>query len=178
MLQVEITTSESYDEELEEFLEEKYVLSLEHSLRSLSKWESKYEKPFLSDDEKTPEEMLDYVKCMTLSDDVTEDLYNLLSRDNIREINEYISSKQTATWFRDDKKPGNKEIVTAELIYYWMFSYNIPMECEQWFLNRLLTLIKVFSAKNSPPKKKSQHEIAAENRALNAKRKAKFKTSG
>ena len=178
MLQVEVITSETYDDERNEFFEETYALGLEHSLRSLSKWESMYEKPFLTDDEKTPEEMLDYIKCMTVKEDTPSDIYLHLSRENIREINEYIGSKQTATWFKDDNKKASREIITSELIYYWMFSYNIPMECEEWFLNKLLTLIKVFSVKNSPQKKKSQAEIAAENRAMNDQRRAKMNSKG
>ena len=178
MLRVEVVMREWYNEETDEISSETYTLDLEHSLLSLSKWEEKYERPFLKDDDKTPEEMLDYYKFMALSDEVPDEVFYSLGLSDLKTINEYIGSRRTATWFSDKNGKPTKEVITSELVYYWIFSYNIPIECEQWFLNRLFTLVKVFSVKNSPPKKKSQSEIAAENRALNAQRKAKLKTKG
>jgi hypothetical protein len=172
--------TEAYNEETREFvIADGFKLELEHSLVSLSKWESKFEKPFLSTENKTPEEILWYMKAMTLTQDVPEEVFQRLSEDNIQEIDSYIGSKMTATWFREDaNQRRSREIITAELVYYWLFSYGIPKECEDWHLNRLFTLIKVFSEKNKPPKKMSRAEAAQQNRSLNAQRRAQMGSSG
>src|SRR5699024_12321242 len=115
MLQVEVITSETYDDERNEFFEETYALGLEHSLRSLSKWESMYEKPILTDDEKTPEEMLDYIKCMTVKEDTPSDIYLHLSRENIGETNDYIGSQQNATWSTHNNKKASRETISTEV---------------------------------------------------------------
>lgn len=181
MLQITVPAYEGYDEAKQEFVSFKeQPLQLEHSLVSLSKWESKWCKPFLIKQEKTYEETLDYIRCMTLTKNVSPDVYTRLSRDNINSINQYIEAPMTATWFSKDK-PGGKsgsEQVTSELIYYWMISLNIPLDCEKWHLNRLLTLIKVCNIKNQPPKKMSKREIASRNAALNAARRKRLGTSG
>jgi hypothetical protein len=172
--------TEAYNEETREFvIADGFKLELEHSLVSLSKWESKFEKPFLSTENKTPEEILWYMKAMALTQDVPEEVYQRLSEDNIEEIDSYIGAKMTATWFREDaNQRRSREIITAELVYYWLFSYGIPKECEDWHLNRLFTLIKVFSEKNKPPKKMSKAEAAQQNRSLNAQRRAQMGSSG
>ena len=181
MLQIEVPISpEGWDERKEEFVDAKTVtLQLEHSLVSISKWESKWHKPFLSKDEKTAEETIDYIKCMTLTQNVDDHVYNLLTIDNIKKVNEYISAPMTATTFNDsNKKGGGTEIITSELIYYWMISLNIPFECQKWHLNKLFTLIKVCSIKNQPPKKMSKKDIMSRNAALNAARRKQMNTKG
>ena len=181
MLRIEIPIlPEGWDEEKQEFVEPKVkVLQLEHSLVSLSKWESKWCKAFLSKKDKTYEETLDYIKCMTITQNVDPDVYNHLTRENIAQINKYIESPMTATFFSDDKTgKASREIVTNELIYYWMIALNIPFECQKWHLNRLLTLIKVCNIKNSPPKKRSKREIMSRNAALNAARRKQMNSNG
>jgi len=158
---------------------EGFVLELEHSLVSLSKWESIYEKPFLSSTTKTDEEVFAYIKAMCLTPNIPPEVFQRFSRENIAEINKYIDAKMSATWFSEIKAPKkSQEIITAELIYFWMISYNIPIEFQHWHLNRLFTLIKIFNLKNSPEKKMSRSEILARNREINAQRKSDFGTSG
>ena len=180
MLLIEIPIPEGWDEVKEEFVPaEVKTLSLEHSLVSLSKWESKWNKPFLGKDEKTFEETLDYIKCMTLTKNVGPSVYEHLTSENIKQINEYIGAKMTATTF--SQEPGgkkNSEIITSELIYYWMIALQIPFECQKWHLNRLLTLIRVCNIKNQPPKKMSRREIMSRNAALNAARRKQLNTNG
>lgn len=180
MLEIEIPRTEIWDNENEMF---SYVdsckLVLEHSLISISKWESKWNKPFLTRDEKTPEEMIDYVKCMIVNhaDPV---VCNCLTTDNYKQINDYIAAPMTATTFRENggAHRGNREIMTAEVIYFYMISFGIPFECEKWHINRLLTLIRVCSIKNAPSKKMSKSAAAKQQRALNAQRRAKAHSKG
>ena len=184
MLQITIPApeSEDWDEENEEFIYhtvgKSYVLQLEHSLISISKWESKWCKPFLSS-EKTDEEFMDYIRCMTLTPNVPDDIYNRLTRDNLQSISDYVNAPMTATTFNEHgpKKP-NREIITSELIYYWMVSLNIPFECQKWHIKRLITLIRVCEIKNTPPKKHSKREIMSRNAALNAARRKQFNSKG
>lgn len=179
MLTIVIPGRELFDETTNEFTYTKEVtLQLEHSLVSLSKWESKWNKPFLSSDNKTDEEILDYVRCMTMTQNISLSVYYRLTKENIEKINEYINLPMTATTFKDQNGPRNREIVTAEIIYYWMISLNIPMECQKWHLNRLLTLIKVCSIKNTPPKKMSKQDVLSRNKALNAARRQALGTRG
>jgi hypothetical protein len=154
-------------------------LQLEHSLVSLSKWESKWCKPFFSKKPKTHEETIDYIKCMTLTQNVKPEVYNFLTDENIDQINDYIEAPMTATRVSDRGHKGSSgEQVTNELIYYWMFTLGIPKECEKWHINRLLTQIKVFNVKNQPPKKRSTREIMSRNAALNAQRRQRLNTKG
>lgn len=181
MLRITIPAGEEqWDEVNQVFIYPKeQTLQLEHSLVSLSKWESKWCKPFLTRQAKTFEETLDYVKCMTLTQNVNPEVYNYLTIANIDLINQYIDAPMTATRFSDEKsKKTNREQVTAEIIYYWMVALNIPFECQKWHLNRLLTLIKVCNIKNSPPKKKSMKEIMRRNTALNEMRKKQLHSKG
>lgn len=180
MLQITIPAVELFDETMNEFVSTKeQTLQLEHSLVSLQKWESKWCKPFLSKREKTAEELLDYVKCMTITQNVDPNIYSFLTNENLKEINSYIEAPMTATTINEDKKAkSNREVVTAELIYYWMFSLNIPFECRKWHLNQLITLVKVCSIKNQPPKKTSKKDLLSRNAALNAARRKQFNTTG
>lgn len=181
MLKLKIPLSpEGWDEEKQEFVAPKeQTLQLEHSLVSLSKWESKWCKPFLSKTEKTAEETIDYIRCMTITQNVDPEVYLHLTSANIADVNAYIDAPMTATTFRKDQGgKANREIITAELIYYWMIAQNIPFECQKWHLNRLLTLIRVCNVKNSPPEKRSKGDIMRQNAALNAARKKQLNSKG
>ena len=181
MLTITVPISpEGWDEEKQEFVEPKsQTLQLEHSLVSLSKWESKWQKPFYSKKDMSNEETLDYIKCMTLTKNVDPDVYNHLTQENIKTILDYIGNPMTATTFGKETNSGNnREVITSELIYYWMIASNIPFECQKWHLNRLITLIRVCSIKNTPPKKRSKRDIMSRNAALNAARRKQFNSNG
>lgn len=180
MLQIVISPVEMWDEAKEEFVYTKaQTLQLEHSLVSLSKWESRWCKPFLTRDEKTFEEIVDYVRCMTLTQNVDPKTYLGLSNDNLKKIQDYIDAPMTATTFLDNpNEVRGRSIVTAEIIYYWMICFNIPVEFQKWHLNRLLTLIKVCERKSQKPKKRSMNGIMARNNELNAARRKKLKSKG
>lgn len=180
MLQITIPAVEQWDESNNEFVTTKeQTLQLEHSLVSLSKWESKWNKAFLGRQEKTYEETLDYIRCMTLTQNVDPEAYLYLTNNNLEQVNKYIQAPMTATYLSEDKngRPNNEQ-VTSELIYYWMIALNIPFECQNWHLNRLLTLIKVCNIKSKPPKKRSKREIMSQNAALNAARLKQLNTRG
>lgn len=183
MLQITIPApvSEEWDAEKEEFvyriIGKAYTLCLEHSLISISKWESKWHKPFLSS-EKTDEEFLDYIKCMTLTSNVPDVAYTQLTKENIDGIMKYVNDPMTATTFSKENKKPSREIITSEIIYSWMITLKIPVEFEKWHIRRLLTLIRVCEIKNSPPKKMSKKEIMSRNAALNAARRKQFNSKG
>lgn len=181
MLRIEIPLGpEIWDEEKNEFIPPKVqTLQLEHSLVSISKWESKWCRPFLSNKAMTFEETVDYVKCMTLTQNVNPEVYNHLTSEHIDQVRDYISAPMTATTITEDKQNKSKgEVVTAELIYYWMIALQIPFDCRKWHLNQLLTLIKVCNIKNQPPKKRSKRDIMSRNTALNAARRKQMNTRG
>lgn len=180
MLRIIIEGEEHYNEETETFESvETTVLDLEHSLLSLSKWESEYQKPFLSSGNKTTEEIYGYLKAMVVTPNVDLGALNYCSSNTIDKIQEYINSSQSATTFGVmPERRGLGEVITSELIYYWMVTFNIPFECETWHLNRLFSLIRICNIKNSKPKRMSKNELAMRNRELNAKRKAELNTSG
>lgn len=182
MLRVTIPQSEFFDERTNEFINVKETtIVLEHSLVSLSKWEGKWLKPFYDGKRKTTDEVIDYIRCMTITQNVNPLIYMGINNQIIDEVTEYINAPMTATTFnglKADKRKGKHDIITAEIIYYWMFSYGISMECQKWHLNRLLTLIRVFNVQNTPQKKISNKEVIMRNRALNAARKNKLGTRG
>lgn len=179
MLQITIPTmNDLWDERNQQFLSIKETtIQLEHSLLSISKWESKWNKSFINTKDKTEDELIDYIKCMTITKNVDPNIYVCLTAENIQEIVNYINAPMTATTIRDTGK-SNHEIVTSELIYYWMISLNIPVKFEKWHLNRLITLMRVCSIKNQPAKKMSRGEIMQRNAALNAARKKRWNTKG
>ena len=175
MLELTVKEKELFDETTEEFINVPgKVLKLEHSLVSVSKWESKWKKPFLKPKyEFSKEELIDYIRCMTITQNVPYFIYNWLDSEEMKTIEEYINDPRTATTFNHSNELPNREIVTSELIYYWMVAYQIPIECQCWHLNRLLTLIKICNIKNSKGKKMPTKEIMDQNRMLNeARRKA------
>lgn len=180
MLRLSIVTTEGYDEINSEFVDGVAVeVELEHSLVSLSKWESKHEKPFLSEEKLSNELLMDYIRMMVLGDDPGENVWSKMSPGNIQEIQTYINAKMTATWFNDPQTPSPaREVVTAEIIYYWMIASGIPFECQDWHLNRLLTLIKVCNIKNQPKKKMSGAESVAMRAELNRQRRQASGSSG
>ena len=180
MLQITIPAMEQFDDEKEEFISTKeQTLLLEHSLVSLSKWESKWCKPFFTKEEKSYEETIDYIRCMTITQNVKPEVYYGVTSENIDDVLKYINAPMTATTFTNRKKmSSNREQITSELIYYWMIAFNVPFECQKWHLNRLITLIEVCETKNSPPKKMSNGELMNHNRALNAANRKRFNTKG
>ena len=177
MLRLKIVKAEGFDEATNQFVEiDALTLELEHSLLSLSKWESKWEIPFLGSQDKTAEQTLDYIRMMFSGDEFPEAWLQEFSAGNFEEINNYVNAKMTATTFREMRHEPNREVVTAELIYYWMIALGIPFECEKWHLNRLLTLVKVCNIKNAPKEKGKVN--AADRRSLNELRRKELGTRG
>lgn len=179
MLQITIPSTELYNDRTGEFYTIKeQVLQLEHSLVALSKWESFWCKPFLSKDSKTFAESVDYIRCMTLTQNVNPNVYRHITNLHIAQVSKYIELPMTATTFSKEKKPANREIITSEIIYYWMTSFNIPFECQKWHLNRLLAFINVCNLKNKSPKKRGKKELMNRNTSLNAARREAMNTTG
>lgn len=179
MLLVNVPAVELFDEETNQFVTfNAESLLLEHSLVSISKWESFTEKPFLGKAPKTNEETIDYIRMMNLSPVNDPEVYSHLTSANLKEISDYIVANMTATWFTDTKSGSGGEIITAEIIYYWMIALQVPMECQHWHLNRLLTVIKVLNEKNGPAKKMTPRDAAAQQRRLNEERLKEHNTTG
>lgn len=181
MIRISTPSGEYYDDVRQEFVTVVgQTVLLEHSLRSLAKWEARWKKPFLSKKEKTRAETIDYVRCMAVTPGVDPSIFETLTSENLAQISQYINNPMTATTFsdRDQNKRPSREIVTAELIYYWMVALQIPFECQDWHLNRLLTLIHVCEIKNQPKKKINQKQAASERTRLNRARKAQLGTTG
>ena len=180
MLTIIVPETELYDEQNNEFIQIKeQTLVLEHSLVSIAKWESKWKKSYLSTKSKTYEETIDYIKCMTITKNVNPLIYKSLNRDALTSIEKYINDPMTATYFSEiDDRRSKQSIITAEIVYYWMISLGVPMECQKWHFNRLIALIKVCNIKNDTGKKMSRREILTRNQALNEERKKKYNTRG
>lgn len=180
MLTIIVPETELYDAEKNEFFQIKeQTLVLEHSLVSIAKWESKWKKSYLSTKDKTFEETIDYVKCMTITKNVNPLIYKSLNRQALEAIQKYINDPMTATYFSEkDNRPAGPSIITAEIVYYWMISLGVPMECQKWHFNRLIALIKVCNIKNNPGKRMTNREILTRNQALNEERKRKYNTRG
>lgn len=180
MLTVYIPPMEVWDERNNKFVNVKGgTLQLEHSLVSVSKWESRWKKPFLTKDKKTSEQLLDYIKCMTITQNVDPNTFSYIPKSILNKIVAYINSPMTATTFsQHDTKGGSREIITSELVYFWMVHYGIPFECQKWHLNRLLTLIRICNVKNQPAKKMGKKELLSRNAQLNAARRKKLNTRG
>jgi hypothetical protein len=179
VLEIKVGAIEWYDESKSLFMSEGGIeLQLEHSLVAVSKWEQKYEKPFLGKQAKDPNEVLDYVLCMVVGEIPRGDILEKVSERNLEEIQKYLNQKMTATWFRETGAPRTSEVITSELIYYWMTAFNIPWEAQHWHINRLFTLIRIANEKQAKPKKMGRQEAAARQRELNAQRRAQLGTKG
>lgn len=184
MLKVHIPSTELYVAKTNSFIEIKEKeLTLEHSLISVSKWESVWHKPFLTIDKKSREETLDYIRQMCIGYQPTDAELLSIPQSEIVKVNNYISNPMTATTFHEYEKSnrgphGGSQKITSELIYYWMIGYNIPFECEKWHLNRLLVLIKICSIKTGKQKPMSKNAIREQNRQLNDMRRKALNTSG
>ena len=180
MLTLEIDGGELFDERTYEFVNiPKRTITLEHSLLSVSKWESKWKKPFMTASDKTFEETIDYVRCMTLEKNVDPTIYNYLTSEHIQMVNDYITDSMTASVVSDSNRPKNTgKFVTSELIYSWMFALRIPKECEKWHLNRLLMLIRIMDEQQQPKRKMKRNDVYRQNAELNRARRAKYGTSG
>lgn len=181
MLKIEVKPIEYWDAKKNEFVMkgEKRTIYLEHSLVSISKWEAKWGVSFISKlNEQSNSQIADYIKCMTITQNVPDDLYLQLTADDINKINEYIGKPMTATTFSSSDNGKNRDIITSELIYYWMISHNIPMECQKWHLNRLLVLIRICSIKNAPEKKTNKKDLINKYASLNAQRRQQLNTKG
>lgn len=179
MLTIIVPGSELWDEENEIYIYTKETkLNLEHSLLSMSRWEARWKKSFLSSDDKTIEEVIDYIKCMTLNKNIDPKVYSSLTSQNINDIISYINDEQSATTVNLPSRGPSRRIVTTEVVYYWMIAFNIPHEYERWHFSRLLKLIEVCSAYSSPQKKMGKKELLDRNAKLNAARRSKFNTKG
>ena len=181
MLQIRVPGIEYWDEKKGEFKESPdTIISLEHSLISISKWESKWHRPFLNDKQLTKEEFVDYIKCMTITPNIEDEVYDRLTNKNIDDILKYMEDPMTGTTIneRGISKSRKREIVSSELIYYWMVAMQIPFECQEWHINRLMMLIRVCGIKNQPDKKMSKRNVMQQNAALNAARRQKLHTRG
>lgn len=179
MFELIIDQRDLYDEESEKFTSiPRQKLQLEHSLLSISKWEERHYKPFLKNEQRSSEEILDYIRCMTINRGIDPMVYYTLTQEQMSEISKYINEEMTATWFPDEQSKKSREVITNEVIYYWMITLQIPLEFEKRHLNKLLTLIRVITAKNAPQKKMSKNEIRSRNKLLNEQRKKLYNTMG
>lgn len=181
-IKIIVPAVEAYDPATSSFIDWPAVeIEMEHSLASLSKWEASFGKPFLTKTEKTTEEVVAYFQCMCLTPNIPREVFERIDMDLFKQINDYIDSKQTATWFREipgQPARNSRQTVTAEVLFNWMIQMNVPMEFQHWHLNRLFTQLKVISQANQPKKKVGRQEAMAQQRALNAQRRAQMNSSG
>lgn len=180
MLKLTVVLSDEFDNETQEFVTETMDIELEHSLASLSKWEEIWEVPLLSTIDKTDEQNISYLKCMCVTPNVAPEVFEKLSEEQQDQIAAFLEKQHTATWFsKENPSPRSGETITAELIYYWMSSFNIEWEAQYWNLNKLLTLIKVFSVKqDNKPRRQSARSRQADIARINAQRKAELGSNG
>lgn len=170
---ITIPEGEFWDEKQLQFVYSKeQSVTFEHSLVSISKWESKWHIPFLSKEEKTQEQTLDYIKCMTITQNVKDETYSCLSQENVKELTDYINNPMTAAWFSGNQGRNNR-IITSEVMYYYMIELGIPMECQRWHINRLFTLMKVINEERKD-NKMSTNELYRRNSELNRLRKQRL----
>lgn len=182
--QFKIKAGELWDELNEEFISipaDKTIV-IEHSLLSISKWESKWHKIYLDDKLKmSHEETLDYIRCMTLTQNVDPNYYRLVDNSTLSEIQEYMNNPYSATFFNEipnGHSTKRSEKISSEVLYYYMFKLGIPKDCEKWHINRLQNLIRIFSIKDAPDQKMNKRQTSDYYRKLNAQRRAQFKTKG
>lgn len=176
---------EMFDEQTQSFISlperKEQNLELEHSLESLSKWESKWCMAFISKNrELTHEQSIDYIRCMSLDDTIPVEVYSEIPDEIFAKIMDYINAPMTASVIPkiNNRRPSS-EVVTSELIYYWMVALNIPFEpCQKWHLNKLMTFIEVCSVKNAPPKRVGKRTLARQYADMNAARKKQLGTRG
>lgn len=179
MLKINIQPTEFFNEDIGEFVTTPGLnLTLEHSLYTISKWESRWLKPFMGNQEKSDDELLDYILCMDTTETLTLETLQNMQQTDVGRIMAYINSSMSATTFNNVDQGKSKEIVTSELIYYWMIALQIPLECEHWHLNRLMTLIRICNIKNSPPKKQDKKAMMSQQRELNKQRRMQHNSTG
>lgn len=180
MLSIKIQGTEQWDSLREEFVYTRpTVLSLEHSLVSVSKWEARWGRSFFAEPPATRTERLDYVRCMTTTQNVPPEVYTSMTARELSAIENYIAAPMTATKITEPKQSrGRGPTITSELVYYWMIEFGIPFECQKWHLNRLMILIRICEVKSRPAKKKSMNDIMRDNTALNKKRRAMLNSKG
>ena len=154
------------------------TLTLEHSLISIAKWEAKWHTPYLNAKKRSSAQEFDYIRCMVVGPVKNDYVFSVLTPENIAQIRAYMEESMTATTFSKGQRSTSREVVTAEILYCRMFANNIPMECQKWHLNRLLTLIRVCSIKNAPSKKMGKNSILSRNAQLNAARRQQLNTRG
>jgi len=181
MIKITIPPSELWDDNRQEFITitEPIIIPMEHSLVSIHEWEKQWHKPFLKKfPKKTTDETVSYLACMSLRDDVDPKVFYAIPKGEMERINKYIEDPMSARTKSSGQRSAKRETITAELIYFWMFTYNIPYECREWHLNSLLSLIELCSIKNTPPKKMSASQKYAKYNALNNARRKAFHTKG
>lgn len=183
ILHITIPGKENWDSVKEEFIyEEDAELYLQHSLVTVAEWEARWKISFLDTDNKTPEQITDYIKIMTINqNEVDDSVYKRLTKENLDEINRYLKDEMSATTITDHGTPesnGRNEIITAEIVYYWMFSHNVPVEFENWHFNRLITLLKTCNIKSNPDNKMTKQETAKMYAEMNKARRQKYNSKG